>query len=145
MVHDHTDVIDGPASLDQIAVRFDEQRLVSDAGAAVDRVAGRAVGLHIADSGARAPEMSPWVLPLAVGAMERSSCVADPFSWRQTEAQTRPAPVVPEFLIDTTCRLETGLSPMLATPSVVLIDSRFQPQPLANPVPAMSLREALLR
>jgi hypothetical protein len=32
MVHDHTDVIDGPASLDQIAVRFDEQRLVSDAG-----------------------------------------------------------------------------------------------------------------
>jgi len=32
MVHDHTDVIEGPATLDQIAVRFDEQRLVSDAG-----------------------------------------------------------------------------------------------------------------
>ena len=32
MVHDHTDVIQGPATLDQIAVRFDEQRLVSDAG-----------------------------------------------------------------------------------------------------------------
>src|SRR5450755_4077940 len=32
MVHDRTDVIEGPASLDQIAVRFDEQRLVSDAG-----------------------------------------------------------------------------------------------------------------
>src|SRR6202521_3127307 len=31
MVHDHTDVIQGPATLDQIAVRFDEQRLVSDA------------------------------------------------------------------------------------------------------------------
>ena len=32
MVHDRTDVIEGPATLDQIAVRFDEQRLVSDAG-----------------------------------------------------------------------------------------------------------------
>ena len=32
MVQDHTDVIEGPATLDQIAVRFDEQRLVSDAG-----------------------------------------------------------------------------------------------------------------
>ena len=32
MVHDHTDVIEGPATLEQIAVRFDEQRLVSDAG-----------------------------------------------------------------------------------------------------------------
>src|SRR5450432_2848523 len=32
MVHDHTDVIQGPATLDQIAVRFDEPRLVSDAG-----------------------------------------------------------------------------------------------------------------
>ncbi len=32
MVHDHTDVIEGPGTLDQIAVRFDEQRLVSDAG-----------------------------------------------------------------------------------------------------------------
>jgi hypothetical protein len=26
MVHDHTDVIEGPGTLDQIAVRFDEQR-----------------------------------------------------------------------------------------------------------------------
>src|SRR5450631_2245101 len=32
MVHDQPDVIQGPATLDQIAVRFDEQRLVSDAG-----------------------------------------------------------------------------------------------------------------
>ena len=32
MVHDRPDVIQGPATLDQIAVRFDEQRLVSDAG-----------------------------------------------------------------------------------------------------------------
>jgi hypothetical protein len=32
MVHDQPDVIEGPATLDQIAVRFDEQRLVSDAG-----------------------------------------------------------------------------------------------------------------
>jgi len=32
MVHDRTDVIEGPGTLDQIAVRFDEQRLVSDAG-----------------------------------------------------------------------------------------------------------------
>src|SRR4249919_2599624 len=32
MVHDATDVIEGPATLDQIAVRFDDQRLVSDAG-----------------------------------------------------------------------------------------------------------------
>src|SRR5450631_2673085 len=32
MVHDEPDVTQGPATLDQIAVRFDEQRLVSDAG-----------------------------------------------------------------------------------------------------------------
>jgi hypothetical protein len=32
MVHDRSDVIQGPASVDQIAVVFDEQRLVSDAG-----------------------------------------------------------------------------------------------------------------
>ncbi len=32
MVHDQSDVIKGPASPDQIAVVFDEQRLVSDAG-----------------------------------------------------------------------------------------------------------------
>ena len=32
MVHDQPDVIQGPATLDQIAVRFHEQRLVSDAG-----------------------------------------------------------------------------------------------------------------
>jgi hypothetical protein len=32
MVHDQMDVIEGPGTLDQIAVRFDEQRLVSDAG-----------------------------------------------------------------------------------------------------------------
>jgi hypothetical protein len=32
MVHDQSDVIEGPATLDQIAVVFDEQRLVSDAG-----------------------------------------------------------------------------------------------------------------
>jgi Transposase DDE domain group 1 len=32
MVHDQADVIQGPASVDQIAVVFDEQRLVSDAG-----------------------------------------------------------------------------------------------------------------
>jgi hypothetical protein len=32
MVHDRSDVIQGPASVDQIAVVFDERRLVSDAG-----------------------------------------------------------------------------------------------------------------
>jgi hypothetical protein len=32
MVHDQPDVIEGPVTLDQIAVRFDERRLVSDAG-----------------------------------------------------------------------------------------------------------------
>src|SRR5947209_16268215 len=32
MVHDQPDVIQGPATLDQMAVRFEEQRLVSDAG-----------------------------------------------------------------------------------------------------------------
>jgi hypothetical protein len=32
MVHDQPDVIQAPGTLDQIAVRFDEQRLVSDAG-----------------------------------------------------------------------------------------------------------------
>ena len=32
MVHDLTDVIQGPGTLSQIAVRFDEQRLVGDVG-----------------------------------------------------------------------------------------------------------------
>ena len=44
MVHDSTDVIEGPASLDQVAVRFDEQRLVSDAGLLLTGVVGRAAG-----------------------------------------------------------------------------------------------------
>ena len=32
MVHDAADVPAGPASLDSVRVRFDEQRLISDAG-----------------------------------------------------------------------------------------------------------------
>src|ERR1700722_13755879 len=40
--------------------------------------------------------------------------------------------LAPEFLIDTTCRLETGLSPIAATPRCVLIDSRFQPYRLRD-------------
>ena len=32
MVHDQPDVIEGPERIDAVAVRFDEQRLVSDAG-----------------------------------------------------------------------------------------------------------------
>src|SRR5436305_1445629 len=40
MVHDHTDVIEGPATLDQIAVRFGEQRLVIDIDSFVGEVHG---------------------------------------------------------------------------------------------------------
>lgn len=32
MVHDRADVLDGPVNLDSVQVRFDEQRLISDAG-----------------------------------------------------------------------------------------------------------------
>jgi hypothetical protein len=32
MVHDQPDVMEGPSSLDQVRVAFDEERLVSDAG-----------------------------------------------------------------------------------------------------------------
>lgn len=32
MVHDGPDVPEGPANLDQVRVRFDEERLISDAG-----------------------------------------------------------------------------------------------------------------
>ena len=42
MVHDGADVPAGPASLDSVHVRFDEQRLVSDAGLLIDSDARRA-------------------------------------------------------------------------------------------------------
>ena len=44
MVHDSSDVPEGPASLDSVRVQFDEQRLVSDAGLLVYRDARGAVG-----------------------------------------------------------------------------------------------------
>jgi hypothetical protein len=46
MVHDHPDVITGPASLDQVTVRFDEQRLVSDAGLLLTATLGQRLGIE---------------------------------------------------------------------------------------------------
>jgi hypothetical protein len=39
MVHDSSDVPEGPTNLDSVQVQFDEQRLISDAGLLVMSVA----------------------------------------------------------------------------------------------------------
>jgi len=62
MVHDHTDVIEGPATLDQIAVRFDEQRLVSDAGLLLTGSLAERLGVE------RLVNDSVWLDPKAPGA-----------------------------------------------------------------------------
>ena len=61
MVHDHTDVIEGPATLDQIAVRFDEQRLVSDAGLPLTGSLAERLGVE------RLVNDSVWLDPKAAG------------------------------------------------------------------------------
>src|SRR5881227_4250983 len=62
MVHDHTDVIEGPATLDQIAVRFDEQRLVSDAGLLLTGSLAERLGIE------ELVNESVWLDPKAPGA-----------------------------------------------------------------------------
>src|SRR5438309_5150899 len=62
MVHDHTDVIEGPATLDQIAVRFDEQRLVSDAGLLLTGSLAERLGVE------QLVNDSVWLDPKAAGA-----------------------------------------------------------------------------
>jgi hypothetical protein len=46
MVHDQSDVVDAPATLDRIAVRFDEQRLVSDAGLLLTATLAQRLGIE---------------------------------------------------------------------------------------------------
>jgi hypothetical protein len=46
MVHDASDVPAGPANLDSVAVKFDEQRLVSDAGLLVTATLADRLGLE---------------------------------------------------------------------------------------------------
>jgi hypothetical protein len=53
MVHDQADVITGPASPDQVAVVFDEKRLVSDAGLLTASLAGRVGCLYSIGHGVR--------------------------------------------------------------------------------------------
>jgi hypothetical protein len=62
MVHDHTDVIEAPATLDQIAVRFDEQRLVSDAGLLLTGSLAERLGVE------RLVNNSVWLDPKSPGA-----------------------------------------------------------------------------
>jgi Transposase DDE domain group 1 len=62
MVHDQTDVIEGPATLGQIAVRFDEQRLVSDAGLLLTGSLAERLGVE------RLVNDSVWLDPKAAGA-----------------------------------------------------------------------------
>ena len=61
MVHDHTDVIEGPGTLDRIAVRFDEQRLVSDAGLLLTGSLAERLGVE------RLVNDSVWLDPRAPG------------------------------------------------------------------------------
>ena len=46
MVHDRSDVPEGPASLDSVQVRFDEQRLVSNAGLLVTATLADRLGIE---------------------------------------------------------------------------------------------------
>src|SRR4249920_375378 len=46
MVHDSSDVPEGPASLDSVQVRFDEQRLVSNAGLLVTATLADRLGIE---------------------------------------------------------------------------------------------------
>ena len=46
MVHDSSDVPEGPANLDAVKVRFDEQRLVSNAGLLVTATLAQRLGIE---------------------------------------------------------------------------------------------------
>jgi hypothetical protein len=62
MVHDGADVPEGPASLDSVQVRFDEQRLISDAGLLVCATAADRLGVEALVN------ESVWLDPRAPGA-----------------------------------------------------------------------------
>jgi Transposase DDE domain group 1 len=62
MVHDQPDVIQAPGTLDQIAVRFDEQRLVSDAGLLLTGSLAERLGVE------QLVNDSVWLDPRAAGA-----------------------------------------------------------------------------
>src|SRR5664280_3000244 len=62
MVHDQPDVIQAPGTLDQIAVRFDEQRLVSDAGLLLTGSLAQRLGVE------QLVNDSVWLDPKAAGA-----------------------------------------------------------------------------
>jgi Transposase DDE domain group 1 len=63
MVHDQPDVIQAPGTLDQIAVRFDEQRLVSDAGLLLTGSLAQRLGVE------QLVNDSVWLDPKAAGAV----------------------------------------------------------------------------
>jgi hypothetical protein len=62
MVHDGADVPEGPASLDSVRVRFDEQRLISDAGLLVTATLAERLGIE------EFVNESVWLDPRAPGA-----------------------------------------------------------------------------
>ena len=62
MVHDGADVPAGPASLDSVHVRFDEQRLVSDAGLLIAATLAERLGIE------ETVNESVWLDPRAPGA-----------------------------------------------------------------------------
>ncbi len=67
MVHDAADVPTGPVSLDSVQVRFDEQRLISDAGLMLTATLGQRLGLE------ELVNESVWLDPNAPGARAWSS------------------------------------------------------------------------
>jgi hypothetical protein len=64
MVHDSADVPEGPANLDSVQVRFDEQQLVSNAGLLVTATLAERSGIEesVNESVWLAPRCSEWVL-----------------------------------------------------------------------------------
>ena len=62
MVHDGSDVPEGPASLDAVRVQFDEQRLISDAGLMVTATLAQRLGIE------QLVNESVWLDPRAPGA-----------------------------------------------------------------------------
>jgi hypothetical protein len=85
MVHDLSDVPEGPASLDSVAVRFDEQRLVSDAGLlltatladrlGVEQLVNDSVWLDPSAPGAALPGRK--VMSLVHGMLAGADCIDD--------------------------------------------------------------------
>ena len=62
MVHDGADVPEGPANLDSVQVRFDEQRLINNAGLLVTATLAERLGIE------QLVNESVWLDPHAPGA-----------------------------------------------------------------------------